>query len=288
MLSYQHIYHAGNFADVQKHSLLARVVRTLASKPLPMIVLDTHAGRGVYDLTSAEAEKNREYANGISHFWDKRETFSPLKTYLDIVAKFNPSGELKRYPGSSMIARALMKPNEDLICIERHPGEFEKLDAVMGKLPRTEVFHDDGLVTLVKMTPFPENRGLVIIDPSYEMKEDYEEVPRYIRQAYKKWPQGTYFLWYPIMDGEPHKKMLKALRESEIKDILISEIRLERAPEDHFRMYGSGIAIVRPPWPQETMGEITQYLTTEMPVKSSGKVFWLDNMKIDPDTGELV
>lgn len=287
MLSYQHIYHAGNFADVQKHAILARLLRSMAAKPLPMVVMDTHAGRGLYDLGSAEAEKNREFMNGIGHFWQQRDAASPLKTYLDIVAQFNPDGQLRRYPGSAMIARALMRKSDDLICIERHPGECAELQKAMGKLPRTEIHQDDGLLSLVRMTPFPENRGLVIIDPSYEIKSDYEEVPRHIRQAVKKWPQGSYLLWYPIMDGEPHLKMLAQLKAADIRDILVSEVRLERAPEDHFRMYGSGIAVIRPPWPQETMGEITQYVTANMPAKAAGRVFWLDNMAIDPETGNL-
>lgn len=288
MLSYQHIYHAGNFADIHKHGILARVLRTLAVKQLPMVVMDTHAGRGLYDLSSAEAEKNREFENGIQHFWPKRGDASPLRTFLDIVSQFNQDGVLKRYPGSAMIARALLKPTEDLVCVERHPGEFEKLNDVLGRLPRTEIYNDDGLLTLVKMAPFPENRGLVIIDPSYEMKTDYDDVTRYLKMAHKKWSTGSYLIWYPIMEDAPHMKILKALHGADIKDIMVSEIRLEQAPEQHYRMFGSGIAVIRPPWPQETMNEITQYITAEMPAKAESRVFWLDNMKIDPETGELV
>jgi 23S rRNA (adenine2030-N6)-methyltransferase len=287
MLSYQHIYHAGNFADVHKHAILTRVLQTMRVKDLPMIAMDTHAGRGVYDLTSAEAAKTQEFMKGIGHFWPMRAQPSPLRGYFDLIEKLNVTPEVLRYPGSSFILRQMMKPSNDLICVERHPGEFEELEKTLGKSSHTELHHDDGLLTLIKMLPFSENRGVVVTDPSYEIKKDYEDVPKYLKQAYKKWPQGTYFLWYPIMAEGAHHDMLAALRQTEMKDILVSEIIMEKPPEDHYRMFGSGVAIVRPPWPQETLGEITNYISQNMPVKTSGHVFWLDNMKIDPDTGRL-
>lgn len=288
MLSYQHIYHAGNFADVQKHALLAQVLKTLAAKPLPLAVLDMHAGRGKYSLTDSEAEKNREFDNGITALWPQRDTLPAcLKPYMDIVAKQNPDGELKTYPGSALIARELLRPADKLTAIERHPGEYEFLRQALAGRPHTTLLQDDSHKMLVDKVPFAERRGVVICDPSYEIKNEYTDIPKRIFQAWKKWPQGCYFIWYPCMAAGGHITLLSELAKYGVRQAMVSEITLEAPPETHFRMYGSGIIIINPPWPEAVMNDITQSVATRLPAKATGKVFWLDNCHIDPDNGRL-
>jgi 23S rRNA (adenine2030-N6)-methyltransferase len=288
MLSYQHIYHAGNFADVHKHAILARLVKAFKAKPGGFRVMDTHAGRGIYDLSAEEAQRNKEFDNGITKFID--DTSPLLADYLSIVKKYSGEG-LQKYPGSAAVARGLMKASDKLVCIERHPGEFSELQSAMAGAENTELYLGDGLQALIEAVPFPERRGLTVIDPSYEIKTEYAELPALLRNAWKKWPQGCYMVWFPMLDtnntqaGGGHMKLLTGLRASSIKDVLVSELRLKAAPGETFRMYGTGIAIVNPPFPPDTIDQITQYIAGKLGDGAEGKTFWLDNMQINPETG---
>jgi len=294
MLSYQHIYHAANFADVQKHALLAQVLKSLLVKPAPVCVIDTHAGRGLYALEDAEAQKNREFDNGITALWPQRAEAPPaLRPYLDAVAVFNPDENLAAYPGSAMLCRQMLRGADRLIATERHPGEFGHLQQAMarempGVKPRVQTVQGDGLKTLIDSLPATERRALAVIDPSYEMKTDYADVPKAILRALKKMPQLCVFLWYPMLATGGHRQMLSELVKSGVRDALVSEIRLETPPQEHFRMTGSGILIINPPWPQAVMNDVTQAVATRLPAKAYGDVFWLDNCSIDPDTGLIV
>lgn len=289
MLSYQHIYHAGNFADVQKHAVLVKLLQVLALKPQKFCVMDTHAGRGLYDLGSAEAQKIGEFEWGIMPFWAARAgQKSPLSDYLRIVESFNAGGELKQYPGSAKIAQALMRKTDRLILIERHPGEFAELQNAFQGAANAKLEQKDGFQSLVSQVPFAERRGLVLVDPSYEIKSEYGELPKQLLQAWKKWPQGQFMIWYPMLGAGLHRQLLTALRRSGIKDMLVSEIRLEAPPQESFGMYGSGLVIINPPFGFEgALNELTQYIAQHLPVKAAGKVCWLDNQKIDPETGML-
>lgn len=287
MLSYQHIYHAGNFADVHKHAILVGMLKALCLKATPMAVLDTHAGRGIYNLSSTEAEKTREHEHGISHIWRDRSPTSPLRHFFEAIEKHNPDEKLVFYPGTAQIARGILRPSDRLICVEKHPGEFEELKKILGAVPHTLLQNRDGFECLIEMVPFPERRGAVVIDPSYEIKTEYREVPRRLFRAWKKWPQGCYFLWYPVMEGGAEKEMIFDLHQSGIRDILISEIRLEEPPEAHYRMFGSGVAIVNPPWPEETLRSLTLHIAHHMHIKTQSDVYWLDNKKADIETRTL-
>ena len=286
MLSYQHIYHAGNFADVHKHAILAQILKALRAKTAPLAVLDTHAGRGLYDLTSAEAGKNREYQHGIERFWRARDTAPPaLRPYLDVVARYNDGDAVTRYPGSALMARDMLRPSDKLTAIERHPGEYESLRQSLAGRPHTKIVQADGFKELPLSVPFAERRGLVIIDPSYEIKSEYADLPRQLLRAWKAWPQGVYFIWYPIMQAQGHRLMLSEMLKAGIRDVLVSEIRLEKPPETHFRMTGAGVAIVNPPWPDAVLNDVTQAVARNLAEKTFGDVFWLDNLRIDPETG---
>lgn len=289
MLSYQHIYHAANFADVQKHALLAQVLKALCAKPAPMAVIDTHAGRGLYALDDTEAQKNREFENGVTAFWDDRADMpASLQPWLNTIAAQNGGGTLLRYPGSALIARQMLRPGDRLIATERHPAEFGHLQQALAGKPRTQTLQGDGLTALIDNLPLPERRGMAVIDPSYEMKTDYADVPKAILRALKKMPQLCIFLWYPIMASGGHKQMMTELVKADIRQALVSEIMLDAPPQEHYRMTGSGILIINPPWPDAVMKDVTDAVATRLPAAASGEVFWLDNCRIDPYTGLIV
>ncbi len=288
MLSYQHIYHAGNFADVQKHAVLMKLLRVLAQKPQNFAYLDTHAGRGTYDLSTDEAQKTGEFRHGILPFWKNRDAQAPLADYLETVASFNADGALKNYPGSAAIARAIMRPADRLLLVEKHPGEYAELQKNFAAAKNAETVQADGFQYLVDKVPFAERRGLVLVDPSYEIKSEYAELPKQLVRALKKWPQGQFMVWYPLLAAGGHENMLLALRKTDITNMLVSEIALTAPPQDTFGMYGSGVMIVNPPFGfEETLRALTQYIADRLAAKSTASVFWLDNRKISPETGRL-
>jgi 23S rRNA (adenine2030-N6)-methyltransferase len=282
MLSYQHIYHAGNFADVHKHTLLVKTLSALKNKSSSLCVLDTHAGRGMYDLSAPEAQKKEEFKNGILSLWN--EETGPLADYTQIVQKYNPHGKLESYPGSPCIIRDMLRPADSLILSELHPAEFTELEKTFEGVKNTLILKNDGFAIMNERMPPDERHGMIVIDPPYEIKTDYVRLPRQVEKTWKKWPQGVFFIWYPILTTQPHLDMLTALRRTTITDILISEIRLEEMPKEGFAMYGSGIAIINPPLPGPAFEETTHYIAKHLPAKASGNVFWLANKPIDPHT----
>lgn len=289
MLSYQHIYHAGNFADVQKHAVLCALLKFLVQKPQKFCVLDTHAGRGLYDLSSAEAQKLGEFNSGVMPFWQSRAAAkTPLSDYLQTVAAFNNGEELKLYPGSAKFAQHLMRKTDRLVLIERHPGEFSDLKESFKDTPEVRIEQKDGFQGMITELPFAERRGLVLVDPSYEIKTEYAYLPKQLEKAWKKWPQGQFMIWYPMLDAGLHHQMLSALRQSSIKDVLVSELSFGSRPKESFGLYGSGVIVINPPFGFETvLTDITQYIANHLPLKADSSVFWLDNRKINPETGLL-
>jgi 23S rRNA (adenine2030-N6)-methyltransferase len=275
MLSYQHSYHAGNFADVHKHALLVTVLQTLKSEVLkPMVILDTHAGRGLYDLTGAAAQKIGEFKSGIACFWnDSGKQNPPLQDYLDIVSACNKQGGLKNYAGSSWIIQQLMRKTDSLIAIERHPQEFQALQDCFKNAKNIECLFEDGFAFLDNLIDAPD---LVVIDPSYEIKSEYLDVPALLSRAVKKFPHTCFLVWYPMLGARLHRTLLDALHQTKIKNSLVSEIRLEQPPEQGFGMYGSGVVLINPP--DDIAAEvnvITQFIAAYLPVPAVGEVFSL-------------
>jgi 23S rRNA (adenine2030-N6)-methyltransferase len=288
MLSYQHIYHAGNFADVQKHAALVKLLQMLKLKPQRFAVLDTHAGRGLYDLTSPEAQKIGEFSHGIMPFWKARAETSPLSDYLKIVAGVNAGEDLKLYPGSAKIAHLLLRPSDRLLLVERHPGEFQELKNGFTAAKNVTIEQKDGFQCLVDKVPFAEGRGLVLVDPSYEIKSEYADLPKQLRQAFRKWPQGQFMVWYPMLAPGLHRHLLMDLRKTDIKNVLVSEIQLEQTAKETFGLLGSGVIIINPPFGFEAaLNDITLYIARHLPLKAHGEVFWLDNRRISVETGLL-
>jgi 23S rRNA (adenine2030-N6)-methyltransferase len=200
-MNYRHAFHAGGFADVIKHIVLVRILTHLQEKPAPFRVIDSHAGAGIYDLTGDEARRGGEWLTGIARIMQARfsETTAPLiKPYLDIVRAFNPGRDLQTYPGSPLIARALLRPQDRLVACEVEAGARKRLIDALRRDRQGRVVDLDGWMALPAFVPPKERRGLVLIDPSFEQKDEFERLAEGFAQAFAKWPTGSYLLWYPV------------------------------------------------------------------------------------------
>jgi 23S rRNA (adenine2030-N6)-methyltransferase len=250
MLSYLHGFHAGGFPDVHKHTALCFVLAHLLAKEAPFRVIDTHAGRGRYDLTAAEAGKTGEWREGIGRIplrdepGDRIES-KALRRYRDTVAAFNPSGDLTVYPGSPAIAARLLRAGDRLALMELHPAEHKALAALFRRDGRVHIHRRDGFEGLPALVPPPERRGLVLIDPSYEVKTDYAALPACLGRALRRWPQGIYMIWYPMLPDARHRPMVEAIealgRETLVAGLLTGAVR-ERG------LTGTGVVVINPPF----------------------------------------
>jgi 23S rRNA (adenine2030-N6)-methyltransferase len=242
MLSYQHLYHAGNLADVQKHATLAWVLDYLTRKDKPLTYIETHAGRGVYDLSAEEALKTGEAAAGIALAEARFPKDHPYRQRLEETrAAYGPQA----YPGSPLIAALGLRETDSLHLAELHPQEHARLKAVAQDWG-AHVHQRDGFDLALALTPPTPRRGLMLIDPSYEVKADYDAIPRHLANIHRKWNVGILILWYPILKGGAHGPMLTAL-ETAFPDALRHEVRFPPVREGH-RMEGSGLFIVNPPF----------------------------------------
>src|ERR1700726_1048059 len=200
-MNYRHAFHAGGFADVIKHIVLVRILKYLHDKPAPFRVIDSHAGAGVYDLTGEEARRGGEWLTGIARMMQARfsDVAAPLiKPYLDIIRAFNPQRDLQAYPGSPLIARALLRPQDRLVACEVEPKARKRLIDALRRDTQARVVDLDGWTALPAFVPPNERRGLVLIDPPYEQKDEFERMAEGFAQAFAKWPTGSYLLVYPV------------------------------------------------------------------------------------------
>ena len=241
MLSYQHAYHAGNPADVHKHALLSWTLDYLAQKPKPLTYIETHAGRALYDLASPEARKTGEAAAGIG----KAESRFPADhPYLETLAEARSLGGSTAYPGSPLIARTLLRPEDRIILAERHPAEVAALRAT---LPGVDIRATDGLEMANAITPPSPRRGLMLVDPSYELASDYAAMPALFRNIHRKWPVGVLMLWYPVLTSKAERPMVLALKSMDIPSAVLHEHHFPPARPGH-GMIGSGLYVINPPW----------------------------------------
>lgn len=241
MLSYLHRYHAGNFADVHKHLLLTRVLAALARKPAPFCVLDTHAGEGVYDLGAAEAVRSGEAAEGVARFLALPGPPALAADYRAMAA------EAAAYPGSPALALRMLRAGDRLVLNELHPQAHAALKRNLRGDPRVHLHRRDALEALVALAPPPEKRGVAVIDPAYEVKAEYAGVPAAVAKAFARWRAGVYFIWYPLLPEGRHLDLLGALEAAGFPEVTVSEW-LRRDPAEGRGLYGSGIAVVNPPF----------------------------------------
>lgn len=278
MLSYQHIYHAGNFADVHKHVLLCLLLEALSVKEKPFFVLDAFAGRGGYELGSQESAKTGEYHLGIERLWGEADQPSLLNSYLDGVAEFNGSDRsspLTRYPGSPWLIRHLLRGQDRMALCELHPAEFEALRAVIRSEKRVQLLKRDAMEGIRGLLPPKERRGLLLVDPSYESKQEYQSIPEAMIQTYKHWREGIYAIWYPILSAANHEKLLAALKRSGIRKILNCSLTIDHEREG---MFGTGMVVINPPWKlKEQIESVSPYLSNKLSDGEKGNysVQWL-------------
>ena len=243
MLSYQHIFHAGNLADVQKHAALAWVLAYLTLKDKPLSYIETHSGRALYDLAYDAAQKTGEAEKGIENELIQSALGSD-HPYVRAVNKVRDTFGPRHYPGSPWIARELLRETDQIHLAELHPQEASALRSAIGK--SSKVYQQDGYQLAQSLCPPTPRRGLLLIDPSYEIKSDYATIPPIIAKLHKKWNVGIILLWYPVLKSGAHDPMLTALIKNH-PDGLRAEVNFPPAREGH-RMMGSGLFIVNPPF----------------------------------------
>jgi len=251
MLSYLHSFHAGNFADVLKHSVSAHILGYLTDKPKPVFYLDTHSGTGAFSLQENEAQKTQEYLNGIAKLWDLpkseiKELPGLVKDYLELIKDFNLTNDLQTYPGSPWFAKTILREHDRLSLFELHPREFKSLLQNIRGDRRIKAFQKDGFHACVSQLPPKERRGYVLMDPPYEVKQDYQTATDTLIKAHAKFATGTYALWYPVVDRYRIDKIEKDFIKSGIKNIQLFELGIAEDKENG--MTSSGMIVINPPW----------------------------------------
>ncbi|HEV2898708.1 MAG TPA: 23S rRNA (adenine(2030)-N(6))-methyltransferase RlmJ [Pseudaminobacter sp.] len=252
-MNYRHAFHAGNFADVVKHAVLARLVEYLRQKDKAFRVIDTHAGVGLYDLSAEEAQKTGEWRSGIARLIEAKlepEAAALLAPYVDAVKAANPDGGLSRYPGSPLIVRGLLRKQDRLSAIELHPQDSAVLKTLFADDYQVRIIELDGWLALGAHLPPKEKRGLVLVDPPFEREGEFDRLADGLRKAHRRWPGGIYALWYPVKDRRAVRSFHEALAGSGIPKIM--DIRFDVRPaSDEPRLDGTGMIVVNPPFTLE-------------------------------------
>jgi 23S rRNA (adenine2030-N6)-methyltransferase len=262
MLGYRHAFHAGSPADCLKHAVLIFCLEYLSQKEKPFFCVDTHAGAGVYALHEGFADQNREWEKGIEKLKTQDRAVLPamLSRYLEITANLQIAGPEAGgiYPGSPEIIRRMIRGRDKAVCFELHPADFVLLNGLLGKDRRFTIRNEDGLAGLPGLLPPPSHRGLILIDPSYEVKDDYHVLPEILSRSFKRFSTGTYIIWYPLLRDSPAPEFQEELMNLSIKDFggpssscraelytAPKDMNIENSPRG---MYGSGLVIRNPPW----------------------------------------
>jgi 23S rRNA (adenine2030-N6)-methyltransferase len=275
-MNYRHAFHAGGFADVIKHIVLVRILTYLQEKPAAFRVIDTHAGAGVYDLTSDEGRRGGEWLTGIARVMQARfsEKTAPLvKPYLDIVRAFNPQRELASYPGSPLIARALLRPQDRMTACEVEPKARKRLIDALRRDTQARVVDLDGWLASPAFVPPKERRGLVLIDPPYEQKDEFERLAEGFAGAFAKWPTGSFMLWYPVKSRRATDTLTRNVAEAVGAGPSPGKcLRLEFSVAPQAiggALASAGLLIVNPPW--TLIGELKAILPElEKPLGQGG------------------
>ena len=270
MLSYRHSYHAGNHADVLKHIVLTLCINALKEKEKPFLYLDTHSGAGRYLLKSEHSEKTGEYLSGINLLWQQSNIPELLNTYLSVIKRYNPFSELKYYPGSPLIAKQLLRQQDKLNLTELHPTDYPLLRQEFSKDKRAKVLREDGFAQLKSKLPHEFRRGIILIDPSYEIKDDYQIIPKALFEAYKRFATGVYLIWYPVVSRTQTQKMIDSIIKLGIRRI--SQFELAIKPDNNQKgMTASGMLVINPPWKlHEQMQTILPWLKNTLNVDKTG------------------
>ena len=265
MLSYRHAFHAGNHADVLKHYVFSLVLAYMNQKPKPYWVIDTHAGAGMYALKSEFAQKNAEFENGIARLFTGESLPESLHSFVDLIKKFNENNVLNFYPGSPKIAESFLRPDDKLRLFELHPNDCKLLlENFSHKGRQTKIEMQDGFSGISACLPPPTKRAVVLIDPPYELKDDYNRVVDCIKNNLRRFATGTYLVWYPLLQRPEPAEMVRELMMLNT-DFLQVEMMVQAPSLDGYGMHGSGMFILNPPYTlpkilAETMPVLMQLL----------------------------
>ena len=252
MLAYRHAFHAGNHADVLKHVVLVQVLAHMAAKDKPYTLVDTHAGAGGYSLEGRHALKKAEFADGIGRLWGRDDLPPAVAAYVALVRRFNDGGKLRQYPGSPAFAQMLLRPIDRLRLFELHPTDHRILDAYLGRYPNTQVAQGDGFAALKGELPPPSRRGVVLIDPSYELKTDYAKVVAALREALTRFADAVVVIWYPqlqTLESQQLPRRLQAVADAQAKrGWLHARLTVQQPDARGFGLVGSGMFVVNAPF----------------------------------------
>lgn len=282
MLSYRHGFHAGNFADVHKHVTLVTLLDHLRRKPAPFAFIDTHAGAGWYDLQSTFAQKHREFASGYLRVAAQPSPPPAVQRYLELVTLAGAGdserrGMLQHYPGSPRLAQSLLRPDDRMVLSELHNSEAPLLRELFRGDRRVAVHHRDGFEALPGLVPPGEHRGLVLLDPSYELRNEFIRTTETLLAAWRKWPTGIYLVWYPIHRNQPVAVFRRKLIQGGLRKTLAIELHVDNSDAPN-RLAGSGLLIVNPPWQlEDTLRAASQWLAQAMARGDHAppRVYWL-------------
>ena len=265
MLSYRHAFHAGNHADVLKHYVLTVVLDYFNQKDKPYCYVDTHAGAGMYALTSEFAQKNVEFETGIAKLMTTKNLPESVVDFVKIITRFNENKALNFYPGSPKFAEALLRPDDKLRLFELHPSDCKLLiENFRGKARQTKIEQQDGFAGIKACLPPPSKRAVVLIDPPYELKEDYQKVVTCIKDCLNRFATGTYMVWYPLLQRPEPSNMIEKLVALSASWLQV-ELTVQAPNSDGYGIHGSGMFIINPPYTlpkilDEAMPVLTVYL----------------------------
>ncbi|MDE1515908.1 MAG: 23S rRNA (adenine(2030)-N(6))-methyltransferase RlmJ [Vibrio sp.] len=276
MLSYRHSFHAGNHADVLKHIVQSLILTSLQQKEKPFVYHDTHSGVGRYDLTHEWSEKTGEYKQGIARVWQQETIPEQLESYFDAIRQLNQGDTLRYYPGSPRVARAHLREQDRMVLTELHPSDYPLLEQEFHRDRQVSIYKEDGFTRLKASLPPRERRGLVLIDPPYELAKEYRDVVRAIAHSHQRWATGIYAIWYPVVNRCDIDDMLQGLQDLGIRKIL--QIELGVSPDTNERgMTASGMIVINPPWTLESqMQTILPFLQQAIaPATGHYKLQWI-------------
>jgi len=262
MLAYRHAFHAGNHADVLKHTVLTRVLRYMNGKDKGYRLVDTHAGAGGYSLEGRYAQKKGEFEQGVARLWDRDDLPEAVADYLSIVRQFNPDGTLTQYPGSPAFAQMLLRAQDQLRLFELHPTDHRILASYLGAVRGAEVYDKDGFDGLKGQVPPTTRRGVVLMDPSYEGNADYGRVIASLRDALARFAEGVYMVWYPQVSKLEAAQLPKRLEALAPKAWLHARLTVQQPDSMGFGLAGSGVFVINPPYTLHAeLLEVMPYLT---------------------------
>ena len=280
-MNYRHAFHAGNFADVVKHATLALVIEHLKLKPSAFCVVDTHAGAGSYDLTASEAQRTAEWRDGIGRLLGPAalplsdDVAALLRSYSSAIAAHDPGSQLVRYPGSPLIALALLRPDDRLAANELHPDDALSLKAALGRDPRARLLSIDGWQALKSLLPPKERRGVILVDPPFEEAGELDRLLAGLGAAVRRFATGTYLLWFPIKNVAAITRFKTALTATQYPKLLVAELWV-RAHDPAGKLGGTGLAILNPPFSLEAQLRVLLPFLAERLAQGPGAGWRLD------------